>query len=288
MTPLYLAGDGQCLKCQSLGTPTIYQSSINRCAPNGNSWCCVGILVSLAFATAVAAQAASQIGYGPVQQISDGQVLAATSVAPVTQITDGQIQTTTSAPAPVITDGQIQAPPEEGGENCCATNLTTSIDRSGRSATAGTSLLSTTTLSTSPLFSSLTSTAALTLLSTTAATPRTSIISLTGSLALTILQGSGTVPTSLAQLPTAMPKNDTILGIAVGVPLAIFIVLLAVVAFFLYQQIRKHELGLIHLQHAAKGDPLPEMNVVGAQPVAELDITHYELNHPDAPQHELP
>ena len=161
------------------------------------------------------------------------------------------------------------------------------IDRSGRSATAGTSLLSTATLSTSPLFSSLTNTAALTPLSTTAATPRTSVISLTGSLVLTTLQNSSIVPTSLAQAPTAKPHNDAILGIAVGVPLAIVIVLLVVVAFFLYQLIRKHKLGFVHLQHAAKGDPLPEMNAVGAQPVAELDITHYELNHPDAPRHEL-
>ena len=69
------------------------------------------ILVSLAFATAVAAQAASQIADGQVQQISDGQVQAPTSVAPVTQITDGQIQAPTSAPAVTqITDGQIQAP----------------------------------------------------------------------------------------------------------------------------------------------------------------------------------
>ncbi len=227
MTPLCLAGDGQCLKCQSLGTPDIYLLTIDRCAPNGNSWCCGG--------------------------------------------------------------------PPEGRENCCATNSTTSlepypfstIDRSGRSAIAGTSLLSTATLSTSPLFSSLTNTAALTPLSTTAATPRTSVISLTGSLVSTTLQNSSTVPTSLAQAPTAKPDNDTILGIAVGVPLAIVIVLLAVVAFFLYQLIRKHKLGFFHLQHAAKGTPLPEMDAIGPQSLAELDITHYELNHPDAPRHEL-
>ena len=76
--------------------------------------------------------------------------------------------------------------------------------------------------------------------------------------------------------------------ISVGVPLAFVVIFLAVVAFFLYQLIRKHKLGLIHLQHAAKGDPLPEMDTVGAQPVPELDITHCELNHPDAPRHELP
>ena len=73
-----------------------------------------------------------------------------------------------------------------------------------------------------------------------------------------------------------------------GLPLAIVIVLLAVVAFFLYQLIRKHKLGFFHLQHAAKGTPLPEMDAVGPQSLAELDITHYELNHPDAPRHELP
>ena len=70
-------------------------------------------------------------------------------------------------------------------------------------------------------------------------------------------------------------------------PLAIVIVLLAVVASFLYQQIRKHKLGLDHPQHAAKADPLPGMDAIGSQPPAELDITHHELDHPDAPRHEL-
>ena len=177
MTPLCLAGDGQYLKCQSLGIPDIYLFTIDRCAPNGNSWCCGG--------------------------------------------------------------------PPEGRENCCAMNSTillepylfSTIDRLGCSATAGTSLLSTATLSISPFFSSLTNTAALTPLSTTAAMLRTSVISLTGSLVSTTLQNSSTVPTSLAQASTAKPHNDTILGIAVGVPLAIVIVLLVVVAFFLYQLI---------------------------------------------------
>ena len=67
------------------------------------------ILVSLAFATAVAAQAASQIGDGQVQQISDGQVQAQTSVAPVTQITDGQIQ----VPTKVASTGVV--PPASNG-----------------------------------------------------------------------------------------------------------------------------------------------------------------------------
>ena len=55
-------------------------------------------ILILALATAVYAvpQAASQIPDGQVQQISDGQVQAPTSVPPpVTQIHDGQIQAPT-------------------------------------------------------------------------------------------------------------------------------------------------------------------------------------------------
>ena len=126
-----------------------------------------------------------------------------------------------------------------------------------------------------------------------AATSSTSVIGLTGSLTSKELQTSSTVPTSLASLahrrpPTATPNNDTIIGIAVGVPLAIVVIFLAVAAFFLGQLLRKHKLGLFHLHHAGKKDPLPEIDAVGAQRVAELDITRYELNHPDAPRPELP
>ena len=63
-------------------------------------------------------------------------------------------------------------------------------------------------------------------------------------------------------------------------------------AFFLHRLVHKHNLGLFHSQHAAKGHaakgkPLHEMDADGPQSLAELDITHYELNHPDAPRHEL-
>ena len=81
------------------------------------------VVVSLAFAASVAAQA-SQISDGqvqavsvtPVAQISDGQVQAVTTAAtvtPVKQISDGQVQAVTTAPSvtPVkqISDGQVQA-----------------------------------------------------------------------------------------------------------------------------------------------------------------------------------
>ncbi|KAI4167520.1 MAG: hypothetical protein LQ343_007152 [Gyalolechia ehrenbergii] len=85
------------------------------------------VLVALAFAAAVSAQAGQQADgqvtansatVAPVTQIGDGQIQQPTSsstVAPVTQINDGQIQQPTSvatvAPVSQISDGQIQAPP---------------------------------------------------------------------------------------------------------------------------------------------------------------------------------
>ena len=66
---------------------------------------------------------------------------------------------------------------------------------------------------------------------------------LTGSLTSTELQSSSTVPTSLAQSPIANPNHNTIVAIEIGVPLAIIVILLAVLAVILCHLIRKHNLG---------------------------------------------
>ena len=87
-----------------------------------------------------------------------------------------------------------------------------------------------------------------------------------------------------------MQNNDATMKIAVGVLLAIIVVFLGVFAFFVYQDSRKHKLGLVHLQHEMEADHLPfrtEMDGGGPQLAAELDITHYELNQPDTPRYEL-
>ena len=78
----------------------------------------------------------------------------------------------------------------------------------------------------------------------------------------------------------------------VGIPVAMVVVLLAVLAFFMFQN-RKIKQRLLQL-----GDQMGESSLVREHarpetqeheggPMAELDLTHYELSHPDAPRHEL-
>jgi predicted Holliday junction resolvase-like endonuclease len=71
--------------------------------------------------------------------------------------------------------------------------------------------------------------------------------------------------------------------IGVGVPVALVLVLLAILAFLVFQ-IRRQKRRL-QLQSHRVDVPLQHEEVdPGMQ---ELDITHYELAHPNAPQHEI-
>lgn len=74
-------------------------------------------------------------------------------------------------------------------------------------------------------------------------------------------------------------------GVEVGVPLAVVILLLASLAFFVLRKNRKQKWGLAHLQSKRAGDQLPHRPEMDE--LAELDVTHYELTQSNAPRHEL-
>ena len=87
-------------------------------------------------------------------------------------------------------------------------------------------------------------------------------------------------------------SNSSKTGIEIGIPVAIVVVLLAVITFFVFQNRRfKHRLIQLHSQ--TEEGPLgleetrPKTQEVEGHPIAELDLTRSELTQQDAPEHEL-
>ena len=74
--------------------------------------------------------------------------------------------------------------------------------------------------------------------------------------------------------------------------MAVMVVLLAILTFFIFQN-RKNKRHLLHLQREKAGDPPrqeraePGMQEHENDFAGELDVTHYEITQPDAPQHEI-
>ena len=67
-------------------------------------------------------------------------------------------------------------------------------------------------------------------------------------------------------------------------PVAVVVVLLAILAFFIPQN-RKQKRRLLQLQGEKAENQLRHEE---AEPgMQELDVTHHELTQPDAPQHEM-
>ena len=79
-------------------------------------------------------------------------------------------------------------------------------------------------------------------------------------------------------------------GIEVGVPMAVVIILLASLMFFFFRKNQKQKRGVGHLQSKkVKNSITPRSGTheLEGHVFGELDITHYELAHPEAPRHEL-
>ena len=81
-------------------------------------------------------------------------------------------------------------------------------------------------------------------------------------------------------------------GIEIGIPVAVVAVLLAVLAFFIFQN-RKFKHRLLQLRGQVGEGSLgrvktrPETQKDDRTDIRELDLTHYELTQQDAPKHEL-
>ena len=182
-----------------------------------------------------------------------------------------------------------------GGPNCCDTNRTTSlepypfsaVDNTGQSVVASSSISPSITLTNH--ISSLT---VLKSIPTRFSSLGTSLQSTSQISAPTLTQFLATPSqTSPSPQPTE-PSNNSKSGIEIGLPVAIVVVLLAVIAFFAIQN-RRFKRRLIQLHERREEASLrpeetrPKMQDCEGNPVAELDLTHYELTQRDAPKHEL-
>ena len=98
---------------------------------------------------------------------------------------------------------------------------------------------------------------------------------------------SGTLTSSPSTPPTSQ-RNTSKTNINVGIIAAVVVVLLAVLALFVFQnrKFKKHLLQLREGPSRRQGTRTAMQNGSG-HPPGELDITHYELTQQNAPQHEL-
>ena len=177
-----------------------------------------------------------------------------------------------------------------GGSNCCDTTLTTAlepypfstIDSIGESTTVGSSVSSSATPTTS-----ITSGTTFTSASSSSSSLGTSVRSISQTTVAASTQTrattSKTSTSSPAQQPTDLSHNSKT-GIEIGIPIAIVVVLLAILAFFVFQN-RKFRQRLLQLRsQMGEGSPGREDTTPEMQ---ELDLTHYELTQHDAPKHEV-
>ena len=195
-----------------------------------------------------------------------------------------------------------------GGPECCDTTGTTSLEpypfsafsSPGQSTVARSSILSSPTLTTS-ILSSLTLTTSTSLSSTftSVSSPSFSRITSIQSTSQSPVVTSTQILSTPSQTSSVSPSPHSTdqghspkTGIEVGIPVAIVVVLLAVLAFFVFQN-RSFKTRLLELRNqtgegsGGRGHARPEMQEYEGDPVAELDLTHYELSHPHAPRHEL-
>ena len=186
-----------------------------------------------------------------------------------------------------------------GGPNCCETNGTTSLEpypfsaigSPGQSAVTPTSISSSLTSTVPDLLSSTPTSVSSRIASTstslqsksqTAAVPSTQISSTPSS--QTSTDSHSPQPTNQAD----SSKSD----IEIGIPVAIVVIILAVIAIFTFQD-RKFKHRLLKLRDQMAGsspgqdNARPEMQRFEERAVAELDLTRYELSHRHAPKHEL-
>ena len=188
---------------------------------------------------------------------------------------------------------------EPHGPSCCDTNLTTSLEPYPFTVVTATQPrvgMDTSSVrgSTLQVSSSTTSIPSVTELSPSLSslsyprtfldpTSETSIIISTQSLATP----SGAL-TSSPSTPSTNHSHDSRVNINVGITIAIFVILLAIVAFFIFQN-RKFKRRLLQLREGPSGQ---EETTTAAQegdgnPPGELRLTLHELAQQDTPRHEL-
>ena len=232
-------------------------TEVSRCEPNGNSWCCAG--------------AAGQEFGGPTCCDTNDT----TSLEPYPFSAIGS--PSDSAVIPTSTSSSITL-----------TNHATNSQ--GQSVVSPASIPSSL-ASMSPISLSATSTSVL----SGSASIRVSTQSTSQTAFVLPTQISSTASSTSSNSPSPQSANQahsSKLGIEVGIPVAIFLILLAVLAFFMFQN-RKFKQRLIQLRDQMGANSprqehaRPKMEEFEGDPVAELDLTYFELGHRHAPKHEL-
>ena len=179
-----------------------------------------------------------------------------------------------------------------GGTNCCDTNLTTSLEPYPFSAIDSPSQ---STIDSFPLTASTPSFTEGTSTPSSFSHPSISSLPISETSVANSTQASATRSQTSTSSPSPQSTNQSHnpkTGIEIGIPVAIVVVLLAVLAFFIFQN-RKFKQRLLQLRNPGEGsspkreETMAEMQGGDGYRAGELDVTHYELPHQRTPQHEL-
>ena len=224
-------------------------TEVSRCEANGNSWCCAGA-------------AGQELGGPNCCDTNDTTSLEPYPFSAITTPSDSAVIATS-------TSSRI-------------TSTKHAINSQGQSAASPASIPSSLVL-TSPISLVATSTPVL----SRSVSIGASIHSTSQTTVVLPTQISATVSQTSSSSPSPQSTNqahNSKLGIEVGIPVAIVIILLAVLAFFMFQN-RKFQQRLIQLRDQRE-ENVPRQEFEG-DPVAELELTYFELGHRHAPKHEL-
>ena len=173
------------------------------------------------------------------------------------------------------------------GPNCCDTNLTTALEP--YPFTIGSLMqlpvdITSSTASISPVRE-------LTSAPSSSSYPSTFLKSTSEASIETSTQISTTTSGALKSSPSTKPTNQSHSSktdIEIGISVAVVMILLAVLAFFVFQN-RRFRQRLLELREgpSAQKEIRTTVRRDNGNPPGELDITHYELTQQNAPQHEL-
>ena len=230
-------------------------TEVSRCEPNGNSWCCAGA-------------AGQELGGPKCCDTNDTTFLEPYPFSAIGTPSDSPLIPTSTSSSITLTNQAINS---KGQSVVSPASIPSSLASTRSSSSSATSILG---LSSSVSI-------------------RTSIQSTSQTAAIT--QISSTASQTSANSPSPQSTNQghsSQLGIEVGIPVAIVITLLAVLALFMVQN-RKFKQRLIQLRdQMGASSPRqeharPKVGEFEGDPVAELDLTYFELGHRHAPKHEL-
>ncbi|KAL2039721.1 hypothetical protein N7G274_007580 [Stereocaulon virgatum] len=172
-----------------------------------------------------------------------------------------------------------------GRPNCCDTNATTSLEnrplQTGASITLGSS---TAALISPPSVVATSSSTFFTSSPTTSEAAISQNVVTPSQILVTPSQIPVTAPSNSASPQPTIQKINSKIKVGIGVPVALVLVLLAILTFLVFQN-RRQKRRLLQLQSLRVDVPLRHKEIDHG--LQELDITHYELAHPNAPQHEI-